>query len=381
MSNQINILALNPYHGGSHRAFLDDWQTRSRHTFDTLTLPAYKWKWRMRHAAITFAEQVVALIESGQTWDALFCTDMLNLAEFRGLAPPAVRDLPAVVYFHENQLTYPQQNDTERDLHFAFTNITTALAADEVWFNSGFHRDAWLTGVDRLLQSMPDFQPIGTGDAIRAKSDVQPPGIEPFPAPAARQAGPLRIAWVARWEHDKNPEMFFEAIRLLESHGVDFRLSVLGESFTNSPTCFTDASAQFTHRIDHWGFLESRDAYREALVDADVVVSTADHEFFGIAVVEAVAAGCFPLVPCRLAYPEVLGDDNEFFHDDTPTGIAEQLRTLSQRLANGEIWNGDRLRGVQRTEPCDWSRRADELDAACDRIVASVSGADTQENI
>ena len=381
MSNRINILALNPYHGGSHRAFLDDWKTRSRHAFDTLTLPAYKWKWRMRHAAVTFAEQVAVLIETGQTWDALFCTDMLNLAEFRGLAPPAVRDLPAVVYFHENQLTYPQQNDTERDLHFAFTNITTALAADEVWFNSEFHRDAWLTAVDRLLQSMPDFQPVGTGDAIRAKSDVQPPGIEPFPSPAARQAGPLRIAWVARWEHDKNPEMFFEAIRLLESHGVDFRLSVLGESFANSPTCFTDARERFSHRIDHWGFLESRDAYREALVDADVVVSTADHEFFGIAVVEAVAAGCFPLVPRRLAYPEVLGDDNKFFHDDTPTGIAEQLRTLSHRLANGDLWNGDRLRGGKRVERFDWSRRADELDAACDRVVASVSGTDTQENI
>ena len=367
----MNILALNPYRGGSHRAFLEGWQSRSRHSFETLTLPAYKWKWRMRHAAVTFAEQVRELIKNGGTWGALFCTDMLNLAEFRGLAPPSVRDLPMIVYFHENQLTYPQRNASDRDLHFAFTNITTALAADAVWFNSGFHRDTWLAAVDRLLQSMPDFQPVDTGEAIRAKSDVQPPGIEPFPSPSVRKTGPLRIVWVARWEHDKNPKMFFEAIRLLVTRDCDFRLSVLGESFANSPSCFTDARVEFADHIDHWGFLESHAAYREALADADVVVSMADHEFFGIAIVEAVAAGCFPLVPRRLAYPEVLGDDDDFFHDDTPKGIAERLHTLAERLRCDDIWNGDRMRGVRQAERFDWTRRTAELDAACDRVVSS----------
>jgi glycosyltransferase involved in cell wall biosynthesis len=368
----MNILALNPYHGGSHRAFLEGWQSRSQHTFETLSLPAYKWKWRMRHAAITFAEQVRELIKNGRTWDALFCTDMLNLAEFRGLAPQAVRDLPTVVYFHENQLTYPQRNDSDRDLHFAFTNITTALASDAVWFNSGFHRDTWLTAVDRLLQSMPDFQPVDTREVIRAKSDVQPQGIEKFSSPSDRRVGPLRLVWVARWEHDKNPEMFFEAIRLLATSDCDFRLSVLGESFANSPSCFTDARMEFAYHIDHWGFLESHAAYRDALADADVVVSTADHEFFGIAIVEAVAAGCFPLVPRRLAYPEVLGADDDFFHDDTPNGIAERLNNLADRLDNGVIWNGDRLLGVRQAERFDWSRRAAELDAACDSLVSSI---------
>jgi hypothetical protein len=136
------ILALNPWHGGSHQAFLDGWSRHSRHQLTVLKLRPGRWKWRMRHSAVTFAERLKG--EDGPlpgSFDALFCTDMLNLAEFRGLAPLWVAQLPAIVYFHENQLTYPVREERERDLHFAMTNITSCLAADRVWFNSDWHRE------------------------------------------------------------------------------------------------------------------------------------------------------------------------------------------------------------------------------------------------
>ena len=99
----MRILALEPYYGGSHKAFLDGWSQASRHPWTILSLPAYKWKWRMRHAAVTFADQVRRRLAQGERWDLVFCCDMLNLAEFLGLAPKEVRDLPSVTYFHENQ--------------------------------------------------------------------------------------------------------------------------------------------------------------------------------------------------------------------------------------------------------------------------------------
>lgn len=58
----------------------------------------------MRHAAVFFAERVADRAGRGERWDCLFCSDMLNLAEFFGLCPESVARLPAIAYFHENQL-------------------------------------------------------------------------------------------------------------------------------------------------------------------------------------------------------------------------------------------------------------------------------------
>ncbi|MCP4247000.1 MAG: DUF3524 domain-containing protein, partial [bacterium] len=244
----MKVLALEPYYGGSHRAFLDGWSSRSRHAWTVLTLPAYKWKWRMRHAAVTFARQVVDLADGGASWDALFCSDMLNLAEFLGLLPERIRaglGGRTTVYFHENQLTYPVRQESERDYQFAFTNISSALAAGGVWFNSAFHRESFLGAIEGFLARMPDHQPADVPEQIRCKSQVHPPGIDVFPPRGPRPPGPLRICWAARWEHDKNPEDFFEALVRLLDQGIDFRVSVIGERFRDCPGVFDRVRPKF----------------------------------------------------------------------------------------------------------------------------------------
>lgn len=354
MAKKLRILALNTWHGGSHRAFLEGWMRHSRYEFTVLSLQPSKWKWRMRHAAVTFSQRVSQL---KQTHDVLFCTDMLNLAEFRGLCPPRIRELPTVVYFHENQLTYPVQNVDERDLHFAYSNLTTALAADSVWFNSAFHRDEFLTALPAFLKRMPDHSHVEAGDTIAARSSIQSPGIDGRAARAPRRPGPLRLLWASRWEHDKNPELFFAALRDLRASGCDFRVSVLGESFRNSPACFDKARRDLADHIDHWGYAESRSAYERILSESDLIVSTAAHEFFGIAVVEAVAAGCFPIVPNALAYPETLGSDPDHFHDGTAQGLTNAIQRLAMNQNDGP--------DVTRFH---WNRRAAELDAAIEAL-------------
>ena len=123
MCRNLSVLALEPYFGGSHKAFLEGWMGLSRHRWTLLRLPPRKWKWRMRHSAITLANQTAEKIKKGEMWDILFCSDMLNLAEYLGIVHPAVQRLPSIVYFHENQLTYPVIHRREFDYHFILTQI------------------------------------------------------------------------------------------------------------------------------------------------------------------------------------------------------------------------------------------------------------------
>ena len=373
----MKILALEPFYGGSHKAFLDSWIERSSHDWTLLTLPASRWKWRMRHSAATLASQVNRRLDQGEGWDLVFAIDMLNLAEFKGLVESEVACLPSVIYFHENQFTYPERFEDERDYHFAITNLISCLAAEQVWFNSAYHRDDFLTAADLFLKRMKDHRLPGAVKSVGAKTCVHPPGIIPFPARTERSPGPLRIVWAARWEHDKGPDVLFTAMETLAGSGCDFQLSVLGEQFPYIPAVFDRARKQLGQKIAHWGFVESREEYRDILSKADVVVSTAEHEFFGIAIVEAIAAGAYPLLPARLSYPELLaGDDQvdpgEFLYDGSAEQLAGRLRELCDRLSNGSIWTGDATRLVRLMGRYHLDTLVAGRDAALDELRKSI---------
>jgi hypothetical protein len=62
----------------------------------------------------------------------------MSLSDFKALAGSSCP--PAMVIFHESQLEYPLAPGERRDYPFAFTDLTSALTADRVLFNSHTHR-------------------------------------------------------------------------------------------------------------------------------------------------------------------------------------------------------------------------------------------------
>ncbi len=362
-SHSLRIAAVEPFYGGSHRAFLDGYQRRSRHHIDIYGLPARKWKWRMRGAAIQFAEQLADRLAD---YDVLFASDFLSLADFVGLLPGPAGRIPKVVYFHENQLTYPCRDESERDYQFAFTNITTCLAADRVWFNSEYHRQEFLKALGPFLRRMPDCRPRGVVEAIDAKSDVLYFGLdlEPFERgdPPPRQDPPL-VLWNHRWEYDKNPEDFFRVLFALADEGAAFRVAVAGERFRCYPEIFDEAKQRLGDRVAHFGYLESRAEYARLLRQCDVSVSTAIHEFFGVSVLEAIAAGCYPLLPNRLTYPELLPPEH---HERHLFNTVNQLRRkLRDALAHPDRVRRVDLRAVAKR--FSWDALVDQYDRAMER--------------
>jgi glycosyltransferase involved in cell wall biosynthesis len=285
----------------------------------------------MRLAAPFYARK---LNETGRRFDRILCSAYLDAAAFRGLAPGWVREAPLLAYFHENQFAYPVQAENERDLHFALTNMTTALASDSLAFNSEYNFRSLLEGVEGLIKRPGDMKIGDPSEAIRAKSRVLPPGTDFSAIDAVKgpgRGGPPVIVWNHRWEHDKNPELFFETLFRLDREGIDFRLVVLGESFERRPAVFDEARERLSRRLLHFGYVRSRREYARWLKHGDIAVSTARHEFFGISVIEAVRAGCRPLLPRRLSYTELFPE--EFLYDD---------EDFAQRLKE-EIAGGGRL--------------------------------------
>jgi glycosyltransferase involved in cell wall biosynthesis len=292
------------------------------------------------------------------------------------LAGPGLRKIPAVVYFHENQLTYPSRFEQERDNHFAMTNMTTALSAVSVWFNSSFHKEGFLSALRAFLRRMPDHRPLDAIEDVRKKSRVYPQGVESFTVRKERPAGPIRILWAARWEHDKNPEDFFEALKHVKDGGIDFRLSVIGEQFKDAPEVFVWARDFFEDHIDRWGYQAGRSEYETALGEADIIVTTAIHEFFGISVVEAIAAGAYPVLPKRLSYPEIINGieteaENEIFYDGSVRGLVKKIIFLAEVTRQGRLWGGDPMRGVRGVERFTWSKLIPVLDSALDLVARS----------
>ena len=331
----MNILNLEPYYGGSHKAFADVLRNHSAHKIEIFSMPPRFWKWRLSGAPYLFAEDFEKLENDP---DLLIFSNTIDVSAFVALAGPRAAKLLKVIYFHENQIAYPLSDQDTRDVHYGLINITSSLVCDEVWFNSHFHFRAFSEEIDPFMKQFPDFAPKGLADRIRKKIRVLPLPVEPLPESREHQVrrkktGPLRILWNHRWEYDKDPESFFKALYRLAAEGIDFEVAVLGENFTRQPKVFDEARIKLGERVVCFGYQKSRQDYAEWVHSSDVVVSTAIQENFGVSVAEAVLAGCRPILPRRLVYPDFIPDsDQARFLYDTEDQLVGLLRDASRRL-------------------------------------------------
>ena len=338
----VKALLLSAYAAHSHV----HWQTCLQSMFphwhwQVLSLPPRHFSWRVRGNPLFWSQAERATLE--QDYDWLVVTSMVDLATLRGLVPALTR-VATVVYFHENQFAYPQQKQQHNLLEAQMVSLYSGLASDYILFNSNYNRDSFLQGCSELLDKLPDYVPAGLVAHLQAKTSVIPvpyDGTEERRIPANSLATErpngvrrVRISWLGRFEHDKGGEGLLSILQRLEEQELDYELTVTGQQFRHSPEVFAEIESTFGHRLIQFGYMEDRLGYLALLQSADIVLSTALHEFQGLAVLEATACGCQPVVPGRLAYPEIFGPDYCYASSPREPGReAEAAASMIVRLA------------------------------------------------
>lgn len=345
------ILVIEPYMGGSHRQFIEGLVANIPAHYTFLTLPARSWKMKMQLSAVWCLEQWRAFDDQNKRFDIVLCSTFVDVAVLRALLVQESwwsRETEIYIYFHENQVVYPNRKTDGSWLQFALINFNSAMAADRVAFNSEYNQSTFITGVRQYIKKFNKIDAEIIVEAILRKSIILHPPVDFEEIDGYWQERAVNvpvIVWNHRWEHDKGILKCLAVLEKLKNEGVEFRLILLGQVHDTLNKMKEQVEEKFAGYLLHCGFAESKRRYVELLAGGDIVISCASHEFFGISVLEAVRAGCVPLLPRSLSYPELYPDNFLYQPGDFEKKLKELIhcrKRLSKKeasdLTNSFCW-------------------------------------------
>lgn len=323
----MNILLLSAYDADSHRYWHQSLVKQfPEHLWTVLTLPGRYFSWRIRGNSLSwaFGEQE----KLTQPYDLIIATSMTDLSALRGMCP-SLAQIPTTVYFHENQFAYPSSGQERKSVEPQILNLYTALCADKILFNSDWNKQSLLEGIRKLLKKLPDHVPPGVIEHLEQRSQILPVPLssDRYIKTTSGNQKPLQIIWNHRWEFDKGPQLLLSALEQLQQQALPFKLHLVGQQFRHTPEPLQQLRETLKDHLGCVGYVESFTDYQELLSQADVVLSTALHDFQGISVLEGIAAGCIPVVPDRLAYRELIPEEFRYADDGNETeNLVEMLK-------------------------------------------------------
>ncbi len=299
-------------------------------------LPGRYFRWRIRGNPLSWMAEFRDALQQERPHHIL-ATSMVDIATIKGLHPE-LAGTPVTLYFHENQFAYPAGDRQHSSIDPQMVQLYGALASERCLFNSRFNLESMLQGVAELLRKLPDAVPDNVVDQLRAKSSVLPVPVDTVTIDTVTidttaekiDSAPV-ILWNHRWEYDKRPDRFEALLDAVGSRDIDFQLALLGPRPSKVPVELSRIRTRYADCIIADGMVP-RVEYEALLRRARVVVSTADHEFQGLSMIEAVSAGAIPVVPDALCYREQYPDCCRY----TPGDVDDAADRMTDALLNGQ---------------------------------------------
>ena len=227
--------------------------------------------------------------------------------------------------------------------------------------------NSFLTEARKMLKHFPDHNELETISKITEKSSALHLGLDLSRFDEHRCEKDSRtplLLWNHRWEYDKNPEEFFDALEILSEKGLDFEVAILGENFKHKPDVFDQAIGSLGTKVVHYGYADSFKEYAKWLWRADILPVTSNQDFFGASIMESVYCGTRPLLPERLSYPELIPAE---FHESI---LYDDYNDFVQRLEKMiQANNNDKAHIRNIALRFDWAEIINRYDEAFEEII------------
>ena len=359
----MRILLLSAYNTLSHRYWHENLVAQfPEYEWTVLTLPPRYFNFRVRSNPVSW--WLTCYEELRENFQLIIATSLVDISTLRGLFPN-LANTPLWLYCHENQFAYPVSQDQrdrheiQRDIDVKMVFLYACFCADLISFNSHWNRNTAMAGLKELLTAFPEKLDKNLIDLFKKKSDVLPVPLVPQPKCQSEQSAihsgsdSLHIIWNHRWEYDKGPEYLLAFVNKLKQKNIACTLHVVGQQFRQQPEAFRSIAAVTRDKetcpvvIGSWGYVESKKSYQQLLNRCDIVLSTALHDFQGIAILEAVQAGCVPLLPNTLAYPELFDERYLYVWNNDPVQCANAMVGKLQAWLEVQIPIAPRLEMLQ----------------------------------
>jgi len=261
---------------------------------------------------------------SREDFDILFLEDRDSASDLLRLYYPIFGVVPIIFFQHTSHSCIPRQHKGISGDLFRMSEFANFVAAAEVWLGSKSHRDIILNSAGHLFTE--DFLRM-----IERKIRIIALGLDMDEICPPQVVDPIRVIFPYRMNADKGLPEFLRYAVLLQAKDPTAEFFVRNDSKR-----FCEEFRRAIRNVTFFSPLPREEFFNLAR-RCNVIFSAANLETFGLAVLECVACGAYPILPDRLSYSEIFASHPEILYKDIDEAVEMTLAARGKIFDNSFV--------------------------------------------